>query len=129
MAFRGVVTQHQRVDIRNAPQEDGATVLFLYSGLVEFQFSSPDDHTNDDTLEFDLPDGDLDETQISGRPAAIVTPIGFSTNDATAFMSVDNPRTGFFPATGRGLQVFARITVQNATLNRVAYQVIVHAKV
>jgi len=31
MPFFGQVVQHQRVDVRNAPQADGATVLFLYS--------------------------------------------------------------------------------------------------
>ena len=129
MPFFGQVVQHQRVDVRNAPQADGATVLFLYSGVVLFDFRSGDGNTVEDDLQFDPPDSDLDETEISGgagRIGVTITPIDFNSNDAFSVIAVKDPRV-FFRPEGRGLRVQARVAVQNAMLFRVAYQLAVHA--
>ncbi|HZM21516.1 MAG TPA: hypothetical protein VFC02_07225 [Anaerolineales bacterium] len=83
----------------------------------------------EDDLQFDPPDSDLDETEISGgagRIGVTITPIDFNSNDAFSVIAVKDPRV-FFRPEGRGLRVQARVAVQNARLFRVAYQLAVHA--
>jgi hypothetical protein len=131
MSIFGNVKEHGRVDVRNAPEADGANLLFLYNGVVELTFGSGDDHTASDSLIFNVPDSDLDEGQIPGgfqRIGVSVTPMAFAANDALCFISVERPRI-VSQDSGRGLRVLADLNVQNGGLNRVAYQFAVHARV
>jgi hypothetical protein len=130
MPIQGQVLQHHRVDIRNAPEADGATVLFLYSGVVAFDFRSPDEHTFRDKLIFEVPDSDLDESQIAGgflRLGVSVVPMSFRADPgAPCFIDVENPEA-VSQDSGRGIRVRADLAVQNGGLSRVAYQFAVHA--
>ncbi len=131
MAQIGRVHDNQRVDVRIVPEIDGATVMFLYSGVVDFEMRSGDDQTVTDQLQFDPSDSDLDESQIVGPMGLTITPTSFNGvkfNGAFSVIDINKTKV-FFRPEGRGLRVSAEISVQNAAIFRVAYQMTVKTNV
>jgi hypothetical protein len=119
--FVGNVIQHHREDVvfRDSPQRH---VLFLYSGVVSFNFGGGDSNIRTEQLQFDVPDSALTPEQIQAPNgiAVILAPTNFNSNGNAFVLAVSNAVVRI-PTQGAGLKVFADVSAANATLFEVAY--------
>jgi hypothetical protein len=127
MSFIGTSLQHHRADViyQNAPR----LVLFLYSGIIRFDFGSGDEHIRTDTLEFPVTDTAFRPEQIFKLSdiAVTVVPTNFNATNVLFVLAVTNPRV-FIPSPGAGLFLAADVSIAHGSLFEVAYQFPVNAK-
>lgn len=132
MAQAGTVLQHSRTDIQLTGAQQGvgpgapATILFIYTGEVSCEFVSDISTTLLDQLSIELPDADLGLDALPHIPVPIILPTSWNTNISglgLGVVAVDNPALKQKANSIKGLVLTADISVQNATLLRVQYQV------
>jgi hypothetical protein len=131
MAQAGTILQHSRTDIQLTGTQQGvgpglpANVLFIYIGEVGCQFVSDSGTTLHDQLSIELPDADLGTGQLPHIPVPIILPTDWNALSGPPVLAVDNPTLSQKPNSLSGLILTADISVQNAMLLRVQYQVAV----
>lgn len=124
--FTGRILNHIRQDfvIQEGPHRH---VLFLYSGVVGFNFGGGNSNIRTETLQIDIPDTAFTKAQIIAPLGitAMIAPTNFN-SIGNMVLAVTEPKVELSVA-GAGLTLSAVISAANATLFEVAYQFSVNA--
>lgn len=123
----GKIQNHARTDIQLTGTQQGiggkpANILFIYTGEVGCNFVSDSGNTLHDQLSIVLPDADIGLGQVVHTPVPIILPTSWNANGAFSVVAVSNPTLGQQPGQFTGLILTADISVQNASLLNVQYQ-------
>ena len=123
----GTLLKTSRTDIKLTGTQQGiggkpANVLFIYTGEVGCKFVSSSGTTLHDQLSIVLPEANLGLAQVVHPPVPIILPTSWNANDAFSVVAVNNPTLSQQSGQFAGLILTADISVQNAMLLNVQYQ-------